>query len=441
MGKNQRSATLIFRTAVAKASWRIFPLLGIAYLIASMDRLNVSFAATRMNHDLGFSATVYGLGAGMFFLSYALFEIPSNLLLLRFGARRWIARIMITWGLFAAGMMFVRTPLQFYVMRFLIGFAEAGFFPGALYYLSQWFPSEFRARAISRFYLFGPLSVAVMGLLSGWLLSLDGTRRLHGWQWLFLVEGLPAVVVGLLVLRFLPDAPASAPWLSAAERDELMQALERDTRRMGVPSAHNILIILRNPLVRMLSGMYLLSVATNTTFNLTAPLILIAATGRSVLYVGGLVSLGGLLGAAAMLLTGWFADRRGERFMILRTALVVEAIALLTIAFSPPPGLIVVSYLAFAASWTVVALMQATIWVDVLKNRQLAIGAAAINSFAQMGAFFGSYAFGVAKDASGSYSAGLLTLPAMLLVVVGLTFILQRQINGQVALRPVALAH
>ena len=437
MGTKQRSANLIIRAAVSKASWRIFPLLGLAYLIAYMDRFNVSFAATQMNHELGFSATVYGLGAGLFFVGYSMFEIPSNLLLLRFGARRWIARIMITWGLLAAGMMFVRTPWQFYVIRFLIGFAEAGFFPGAIYYLSQWFPSQFRGRAISRFYLFNPLGTAVMGVFSGWLLSLGGVGQLRGWQWLFLLEGLPAVVIGFLVLRLLPDSPANSTWLTEDEGTELMQALEHDANQKGPPSSHNLLGTLRNPLVQLLAAMFFLTVATNATFNLTAPLILIAGTGRTVQYIGVLVSLGGLIGAAAIVFTGWFTDRRGDRFFALRTALIVEAFALLVIGFSPKPELIVAAYLAFAASWTVVALVQAAIWVDVLKERQLAIGAAVINTIAQMGAFVGSYAFGAAKDWSGSYTAGLFALPGMLLIIVVLTFILHRQINRQGVVGPV----
>ena len=196
MQQDQRANTAIARSAIRKASWRILPLLGLGYLVAYVDRANISFAAPRMNADLHFTATVYGLGAGLFFLSYGVFEVPSNLLLMRFGARRWLARIMITWGMLAMAMMLVRTPLQFYIVRFLLGFAEAGFFPGVVFYLSHWFPKAQRGRAVSRFYASGPLSVIVMGLVSGALLKLDGRSGLHGWQWLFLLEGLPAVLMG-----------------------------------------------------------------------------------------------------------------------------------------------------------------------------------------------------------------------------------------------------
>src|SRR5437660_5576264 len=191
------------RSAVAKASWRLLPLIALGYGISYVDRVNISFAALQMNRDLHFSATIYGLGGGLFFLGYALFEIPSNLMLVRFGARRWIARIMFTWGLLAVGMMFVRSPMQFYIMRFLLGVAEAGFFPGVLYYLSGWFPVAQRGRAVSRFYVAVPLASVVMGGVSGQLLALDGIGQLQGWQWLFLAEGLPSVLMAFLLLRWL----------------------------------------------------------------------------------------------------------------------------------------------------------------------------------------------------------------------------------------------
>ena len=213
---------------LARTGWRIIPLLGLAYLVAFMDRSNISFAAKTMNADLGFSATIYGIGGGVFFLSYALFEIPSNILLERIGARRWIARIMISWGVIAAGMMWVHTPWQFYTLRFLLGLAEAGFFPGVIFYLSLWFPRAARGRAISRFYISGPLARVVMGLLSPALLAMNGMAGLKGWQWLFVVEGLPAVLVGLLVLWLLPERPETADWLNPAEKAWLSGRLAQE---------------------------------------------------------------------------------------------------------------------------------------------------------------------------------------------------------------------
>ena len=184
--------TPIARAAIRKATWRLIPLIALGYGCAFMDRSNISFAALQMNQALHFSGAVYGFGAGLFFLSYAACEVPSNLALHRFGARRWLARIMLTWGLIAMGMLFVRTPMQFYIARFFLGMAEAGFFPGVIFYLMQWFPPEQRARAISRFYISLPLSGVLMGAVAGTLLNLNGRGHLAGWQWLFLVEALPA---------------------------------------------------------------------------------------------------------------------------------------------------------------------------------------------------------------------------------------------------------
>jgi ACS family tartrate transporter-like MFS transporter len=208
----------VLESAIGKARWRLIPLLSVCYLVAYMDRVNISFAAESMNRDLHFTPSIYGLGAGLFFLTYALCEIPSNRLLLHFGARRWLARIMLTWGLLAVGMAFVRSQGSFYGMRMLLGVAEAGYFPGVIFYLAQWFPKAERAKAISLFYIAFPLSSVVMGGLAGVLLRQSGRLGLAGWQWLFVVEGLPAVLLSAAVWFARPDAPASATWLSVEER-------------------------------------------------------------------------------------------------------------------------------------------------------------------------------------------------------------------------------
>src|SRR5690349_13488411 len=244
-------------SALRKASIRLIPLIGIAYGVAYTDRVNISFAALQMNRDLHFSASTYGFGAGLFFLSYAACEIPSNLLLYRFGARRWLARIMITWGLLAMGMMFVKTPVEFYIVRFLLGMSEAGFFPGVVYYLSQWFPANARARTVSRFYVALPLSSVFMGGLAGALLSLQGRLGLAGWQWLFLAEGLPAVLLSAVFFFFLPNTPADAKWLAAEERDWLLDRLRADNSAIGEPHAEGALSAIFNPRVWQL-GLFLL---------------------------------------------------------------------------------------------------------------------------------------------------------------------------------------
>src|ERR1700685_1305186 len=231
-------ASLIKKEALGRASMRgvssrLIPLIALGYSFAYMDRVNISFAALQMNRDLHFSASVYFFGAGLFFVSYAACEIPSNLLLYRVGARRWFARIMLTWGLLAMGMMFVKTPLEFYVMRFLLGMAEAGFFPGVIFYLAQWFPPHMRARAISRFYISLPLGSVLTGGVAGDLLDLQGKAGLAGWQWLFLVEGLPAVVLSLVFLVYLPAGPGQAKWLTEDEREWILHHVSKSATGDG----------------------------------------------------------------------------------------------------------------------------------------------------------------------------------------------------------------
>ncbi|WP_353229705.1 MFS transporter [Novosphingobium sp.] len=412
-----------------RASWRIIPLLGLAYMIAFMDRSNISFAAKTMNADLGFSATVYGIGGGVFFASYALFEIPSNLLLERVGARRWIARIMISWGLIAAAMMFVQTAWQFYALRFLLGMAEAGFFPGVILYLSLWFPRAARGRAISRFYISGPLTRVVMGVLSAWLLALNGAGGLKGWQWLFLVEGLPAVLVGLLVLYALPETPQSVTWLTPAEKDWLAGQLAADA---PVSARHgNPLAALRLPVVLLLGMVGLLTTCAYYTFTLSEPQILAQVTGWSMASIGALVSVSGLVGAAGMLFTGWLSDRSGARlpFLLVSTALVMIAYALFALNGGLALGL--VAYVLFVASWGSVTLSVWMLCTDLVQPRNMAVATAMVNTMSQTGAFFGPIGWGIARDATGGYHAGFVGLFVVQLLALGFVVGLMRYRHGQ----------
>jgi ACS family tartrate transporter-like MFS transporter len=430
----------IARSAVAKMSRRILPLILLGYLVSFMDRVNIGFAAIQMNADLGFSATVFGLGAGLFYLAYASFEVPSNVFLTRYGARRWIARIMISWGLVASGMMFVQTPLQFYAMRFLLGMAEAGFFPGVIYYLAHWFPRAHRGRAISRFYIAGPLGSVVMGSVSGALLGLDGAAGLHGWQWLLLVQGSPAVFVGLLVLRYLPDAPHTARWLTDEEKAWVARELVSDAARIREPASHDVLAALRNPFVLQFGLIGLLTIGSMVTLGLSGPLVLTAATGLDATRIGYVVGLGGILGVLSMLVTGWYSDRRGERFATMLASTVLMGIAFLLIALTDSPAVVVAGYLLFAASWTAVTLSQVMAWPDVLHLRLLAVGSAAINTASQIGAFLMPLAWGAAKDATGSYRFGLLGLASAAMLASVLTLALRRQVRSAHPLEPVLVA-
>ncbi len=396
-----------------------------------MDRVNVSFAATQMNDDLKFSANIYGLGGGVFFLGYALFEIPSNLMLVRFGARQWIARIMITWRLLSAGMMFIQTPLQFYVVRVLLGVAEAGFYPGVIYYFSGWFPQSYRGRAVSRFHVASPLASVVMGGISGGLLGLDGVGNLQGWQWLFLVQGLPAVLAGLLVLRFLPDAPSRVTWLTEPEKKWIQDALAHEQARLRQPAGHHVLAAFGNPRVLLLGVIRFLLIGALTTFILSAPMLLADATGLDAQRVGFLVSLGGIMGAIAMLFVGGYADRRGNRFRNAFWWTLAQAGAFLVISLSPAPAVVIVAYLAFATTCFTVAMLTSSGWADVIHVRELAVGAAAINTLSQIGAFVSPIAWGAAKDATGSFHAGMIALVIMTVVLAILLRTLHLQVRRQ----------
>src|SRR5919197_490947 len=232
-----------------KVTLRLIPFLFVLYIIAWLDRVNVGFAGLQMNADLGFSSAAFGFGSGVFFLGYCLFEVPSNLILHHVGARRWISRIMISWGVISAAMMFVRTTPTFYLLRFLLGAAEAGFFPGMVYYLTQWYPEAHRARAIAAFMTAVPVSGVIGGPLSGALFTLNGLFGLAGWQWLFLAEGVPAILLGVIVLGYLTDRPETANWLGSSEKDWLVNTLaaERTSRREALRIG--ILAALTNPTI------------------------------------------------------------------------------------------------------------------------------------------------------------------------------------------------
>jgi ACS family tartrate transporter-like MFS transporter len=428
------------RSALAKASWRLLPLIALGYGVAYMDRVNISFAALRMNQDLHFSATVYGLGGGLFFLSYAAFEVPSNLFLVRFGARRWIARIMITWGLLAMGMMFVRTPVEFYAMRFLLGLAEAGFFPGVIYYLIQWFPADQRGKAISRFYVAWPLSTVVMGALAGALMGLQGRLGLAGWQWLFLVEGLPAVLLSFAFLVMLPDRPADARWLTGAEADWVTRRLAVDAARFGAEPDHDIWRALASPRVLQLGAVNFLLLGSTYAFTLSAPTVLQGATHLSVARIGYLVSLAGLLGAVAMLVNGWNSDRVRERFWHTAIPLVLIAASFGVLAVSTTPWIIM---LAYVVTMVCNAAVGGVFWLlpsDLIHPRTAAISVAAINAIGQTGSFVLPYGWGLARDLTGGFQAGLLALPFAFLIAAAIVMIVRGQVRSAHAARSLAEA-
>jgi ACS family tartrate transporter-like MFS transporter len=417
------------RSALRKASVRLLPLIGLGYGIAYMDRVNISFAALQMNQQLHFSQTVFGLGAGLFFVTYAALEIPSNLLMVKVGARRWLARILFTWGLISMAMVLVRTPREFYAMRLLLGAAEAGFFPGIMFYLAQWFPARVRSKAISRFYVAFPLSTTLMGGLAGVLLHLGGRMGLAGWQWLLLAEGLPAVLLSVVFLVALPDGPEKANWLTEPERTWVL----REIREEGAKHSHSADEIgraFRDPRVWMLGIFLVLLYIAGYGYTFTAPLLLERVTGGGPVLVGAIIACLGLVGAAAMVTNGWHSDRTQERFRHVLFALLLLAAGYAGAGSSHRaavvlPALIVMSlgYYAIHAPFWVIA-------TSFLQGKSAAVGIATVNSIGMLGAFAGPYWMGWMADLTGGYQQGLLTLALPVLGAAAMIVAVHRYSEG-----------
>ncbi len=415
-----------------RASWRLIPLIALGYGTAYMDRVNLSFAAPGMNRDLGFSASMYGLGAGLFFVSYAFCEIPSNLLLVRFGARRWLARIMLTWGALAMGMAFVHTPPQFLLMRFLLGMAEAGFFPGVVFYLTEWFPPAHRARVLSRFYIALPLSSTVMGSLAGALLSLEGRLHLRGWQWLFLLEGLPALVLSIVFLRLLPDSPATASWLS--DRECTWLEAELQAARLGKAQETHTLADLRavltDPRLWSLGLFFLCTLTVLYGWSFSAPSILMALTGASVGQAGWIIAIMGLLGAVGMLATAWSSDRSNERTFHIIVPCLIMAAAYAVGGLTRKPLLGVAAFTVAVVAYNCMQGPVLTLPAAFFAGRLSAIGYAAMTAIGIGGGFLGPVWMGRARDLTGNYQRGLLSLALPSLVAAALIARMQRS-SGQ----------
>jgi ACS family tartrate transporter-like MFS transporter len=416
-----------------KASLRLVPLIALGYGAAYIDRVNISFAAVQMNRDLHFSASIYGLGAGLFFVSYTLCEVPSNLLLVRFGARRWLARIMLTWGLLAMGMMFVRTPIQFYVMRFLLGIAEAGFFPGVVFYLTEWFPPEYRARTLSRFYIALPLASTVMGSLAGGLLALNGRLSLAGWQWLFLVEGLPPLVLSVLLWKYLPDTPADAAWLEPKERAWLERRLAESAEGTLAPThtMADLRGVVADPRVWIIAGFFFCELTTLYGWAFSAPVILQADTGFSIGQVGVVIAIFGLFGAAAMLLGAMHSDRTQERFKHIGLPMLLMAAGFVAGGLTTHPLLAVPAFALTVIGYNAAQGPALSLPSSFLSGRTAAIGYAFMNMIGMVGGFIGPYWMGRARDLTGNYQHGLLTLAIPSFTAAVLIYVLKRRTKLQ----------
>src|SRR5213592_611003 len=335
--------TDVARATLRKITLRLIPFLFVLYIVAWLDRVNVGFAALQMNSDLGFSSAAFGFGSGVFFLGYCLFEVPSNLVLHRVGARRWIARIMMSWGVISVAMMFVRSTLAFYVLRFLLGAAEAGFFPGVIYYLSYWYPEAKRARAIAAFMTAVPVSGVIGGPLSGALLTLNGALGLAGWQWLFLVEGVPAILLGAIVLLYLNDRPDVARWLSPVEREWLTSNLAEERTARTALGPTRILAALTNPTVWQLGIIFLLAAIGFYGYSFWAPLVIKSLTRSSDLLVGMILGAISALTITCMLLNSAHSDRTDERPLHVAVPLFITGAGFFGCALLSNPVLAILS--------------------------------------------------------------------------------------------------
>ncbi len=416
----QSAATEIETSTMRKVAWRLIPFLILCYFVAFLDRVNLSFAALTMNKDLGISATVYGQAAGIFFLSYFLFEVPSNLALERFGARKWIARIMLSWGLISGGMAFVSGETSFLVVRFLLGAAEAGFFPGIIFYMMLWFPSAYRARIAGLFMAAIPLSSVLGAPLSSYLLGMDGLWGLHGWQLMFVFEAIPALLLSAVVLGFLTDRPADATWLTHEERSWLATRLVGEEQQRVSAKHYSVVQALLNPKVLALSLVYFGNVAClyGTSFFLPQIVKQFGLSNGDTLLVSAIPYV---VGVAGSVLWGLSSDRQGERkgHLLFALALATLGTAGSTLLPSPMMKMVALSIAAFGIYGALPVFW--TLPTAFLSGAAAAGGIAIINSLGNLSGYYGPSIVGYLKDRTGGFEAGLLALAgagAMAFVIV-----------------------
>jgi MFS transporter, ACS family, tartrate transporter len=393
-----------------RAAWRLIPFMALMYVVSFLDRVNISFAALTMNRDLGFSPQAYGFGAGIFFWGYFLFEVPSNLMLQKVGARLWMCRICVTWGLLSMMTAFVKDPISFSIVRFLLGAAEAGLYPGMVLYMTYWFPSSTRARFIALFLAGVPLSVVIGGPISGFLLGVSGLG-LHGWQWMLILEGIPSLICGIATLWLLPDGPEKAKWLSDEEKQIVSARLAAEPagalhgfKEMLLDKRIWILMIPDFSIVIALYGL-----------NLWLPQM-IKAMGYSNIETGFVVALPYLLAMGAMVALGISSDRSGERaghvaFGAFAGAAGVVGAVLLT----GHAGIIAALCLATCGIYAALAVFW-TLPSSLLRGTAAAAGLALLNSFSNLGGFFGPTLMGWARQTTGDFTLGMVLLAGMLVV-------------------------
>jgi ACS family tartrate transporter-like MFS transporter len=426
------------RALVRKMAWRVLPFLLVSYLICIIDRLNVGLAALTMNAELGFTATMYGWGAGLFFFGYFLGEVPSNLILSKVGARIWFARIMVTWGIFAIAMGFISGQYSFFAIRFLLGVAEAGFFPGVIYYLTLWFPAEYRGRIFGLFLIISPLNNTIAAPLGGFILKyFNGAMGIPGWRWLFIVEGMPTLLLAYLCLRFVIDRPDNATWLSEAEKAHLRAKLQREAESRTETKHLSLWQTLGNPKVLLFSVVYTSLAIGIYGLSLWMPQLIKGMGVKDSFEIGLIMAVPYLIATFCMVAWSRHSDKTGERVFHCAGALALAAVGMVSSAFIGSPVLAMAA-LTFAAIGMYCS--QPCFWAmptSYLTGVAAAGGIAFINSVGNLGGFVGPFMVGWLKDNAGGFQAGLIFLGACLLTGSIVATVVGRSVtSGKAVVQP-----
>jgi ACS family tartrate transporter-like MFS transporter len=409
------------RAIVRKAAWRILPIIMVCYFAAFLDRVNIGFAALTMNKDLGFTASQFGFGAGIFFLGYVLFELPSNIVLSKVGARRWIARILITWAILSAATAFVWNPASFYVVRILLGAAEAGFFPGIIFFMTLWFPAQYRGRMFATFNIAVPFSTIIGAPLSGYIIeAMNGIGGFSGWQWMFMLEALPALIMGFVVFFYLPETPGKAAFLTSDEKTVLMKRLETEKNAREAKEKFTIGSALRDPRVLLMCFIAVGLVMGTTGIAIWMPQF-VKEFGLTNMQTGFVTAIPAIFMALSMILVAHSADRTGERVWHAAGPFIVSALGFILAAFAPSP---LISLLGLTIGAAGIGGASPNIWIfpsTLLTGSAAAAGIALINSVGSTGGFFGPSIIGWVRDATGGFQGSLLFLAfAMLLTAIAI---------------------
>ncbi len=416
------------RAVISKVTWRLIPLLFVCYIVAYIDRINVGFAKSHLEPVLGVDpkvfGEVFGTGAGLFFIGYFLFEVPSNLILQKVGARLWIARIMIVWGIVSMGFMFLNGKTMFYVMRFLLGAAEAGFFPGVILYLTFWYPAKERAKTVALFALGGVAAGVIGSPISGALLKMDGLLGMAGWKWLFLIEAVPAILLGIVVLLVLPNGPADARWLTPREKGWL-QAKIADEASAAPGVKRRLADAFADPRVWLLCVLYFLVNVAGYGYEFWLPSIVKGLSGKGDFVVGLINMVPYLVAGAAMILNGRHSDRTGERRFHVAAAAGIAAGGAMLAAFAGNPWLAMLGLVILLAGQKSTLGPFWALGTAALSGTAAAGGIALINSVGNLGGYFGPRLVGIIKDRTGSDTTALLWLGGALLLLSGLALILK----------------